>query len=188
MLASRMADAANQLMPRLADMFSEVTYNMMTPTQAFNSVFGGPITINKTDQGCTIAQDCLAWVNIGVNTVNTTIQLNPHLLIHEVFHIFDLNILGGSPNTAVSRAQSNDNLPDRPNLAGPSRETWGLGGPNFSDWQKSRSGLASEELADMGIGWFYQFWGGGVAGSQRDSFMNSYMPLWVSAATINNEN
>jgi hypothetical protein len=189
-LANRMAASINWLAGLKYDV-EGIAYTAVSAKDAFLGVFNGPITMNKAAGNCTVARDCVAWVNPGETIVNIGSNFNnltPQLVIHEIFHIFDLTILGGVANQAVLAAQNaNANFPDRPELGGPSRDRWGFAGGNFSNWQKSRSGLSGEEFADMGIGWTYNQWersrtGSGWSddGKARANFMNVNMALWVS--------
>jgi hypothetical protein len=155
---------------------------------AFLGVFGGPITMNRTNQVCPFG-DCVAWVNSGetiINIENGFNNLTPQLIVHEIFHIFDLTILEGAAHQAVSDVQKADaSFPDRPDT-GATLDRWGFAGGNFSDWQKSRSGLSGEEFADMGTGWTYNQWersrtGSGWSddGKARANFMDVNMALWL---------
>jgi hypothetical protein len=95
--------------------------------------------------------------------------------------------MGGAANQAVADIQdAGVGFPDRPDLKGPSDLRWVFAGPNFSDWQKSHSGLSGEEFADMGIGWTYNRWETSRAGGWSDdgraraNFMSDHMALWLS--------
>ncbi|MCB0033518.1 MAG: hypothetical protein KDE51_05855 [Anaerolineales bacterium] len=183
-IANQMANAVNPIR-RLISKIEGTSYTELSPENVFLEFFNGPITLNKTTDNCTVALDCVAWVNDGETTVNLRIISNPYLIVHEIFHVFDLTILDGDANQALLNAQDvDDNFPDRPGLDGPSDLRWGFAGSNFSDWQKSRSGLSGEEFADMGIGWTYNRWDSDIdglteAGLYRANFMNVNMGLWV---------
>jgi len=97
-----------------------------------------------------------------------------------------LTKLGGAAYQAVADIQdAGVGFPDRPALDGPSGNRWGFAGGNFSNWQKSRSGLSGEEFADMGTGWRYNQWetlrtgGWSDDGRARGNFMNVNMALWL---------
>ncbi len=163
-------------------------YKTVSGIDAFLGVFDGPITVEKTSKKCDIARDCVAKTSNGVIYVSVT--PNPHLIVHEIFHLFDLNVLIGAANQTLhdiqvrSRGYINP-FPDRPDLDGESSLTWGFAGGNFSNWQKSRLGLSGEEFADMGIGWTYGRWDSDADGltddaRARSTFMNTKMSLWLS--------
>ena len=76
-------------------------------------------------------------------------------------------------------------FPDRPS-GSEKTETWGFAGGRW-EWQRSSSGLASEEFADMYLGWVYNQWetNAGVmteSGSMRSDFMNGAMPFAIDLA------
>jgi hypothetical protein len=84
---------------------------------------------------------------------------------------------------AVQRA--GNGFPDRPPDSA-SDSTWGFAGGRW-EWQRSSSGLASEEFADMYLGWVYNQWemeagSLSVAGQHRSDFMNALMPYTVDMA------
>ncbi len=62
--------------------------------------------------------------------------------------------------------------------------TWGFAGRRWG-MQRSDQGRASEEFADMYVGWVYNEWepgrdGWSEAGQMRADFMNSNMSMWVN--------
>lgn len=82
--------------------------------------------------------------------------------------------------------QLNYGFIDRP--PGSDRDsTWGFAGGRWK-WQRSSSGLASEEFADMYLGWVYGQWetkavgGWSDAGQMRADFMNLAIPFSVDLA------
>lgn len=72
-------------------------------------------------------------------------------------------------------------------------DTWGYAGGRW-EWQRSSSGAASEEFADMFLGWVYGAWEMdyesstlSVDGQQRSDFMNTWMlVLWIGQSAVDN--
>jgi hypothetical protein len=187
-MAQRMARAANPMRRMLAKE-EGIAYTPMSAEEVFLEVFDGPLTINKTSAACTAGTDCLAWVSPSTGVININKVTNPYLVIHEMFHVLDLIQLGGAANRALAAKQTVDSsFPNRPTLKGNSALTWGFAGGNFSDWQKSRSGLSGEEFADMGIGWTYNRWDATRQGRWTDDgraryrFMHDNMPFLLNLA------
>ena len=187
LVANQMARAFNQVRRFESVIMDTVgSFASMSATAVFRGVFGGPVTFNRTSVTCPYGE-CVAWVNSGETIVNGQFS-NVQLVIHEIFHVFDLTALGGVANQAWAGMQEayGSAYPDRPDLDRESDKKWGFAGPNFSDWQKSRSGDPAEEFADMGIGWTYAQWDttsyGRRAGRARADFMNNRMGMWVSLA------
>ena len=179
--------AANDVANQMADTVNagRAIEDRISPKQTFSRVFGGSVEAHKTSQGCTVATDCVAWASLTESLLTFTQLTNPHLFVHELFHTFDLVILENDANqTLFNEQNTNGAFPNRPNLTGESRLQWGFAGGNFSDWQKSRSGISGEEFADMGIGWTYGQWqrdadGLTVDGQARADFMDAHMPGWI---------
>ncbi|MCZ7672027.1 MAG: hypothetical protein M5U34_35325 [Chloroflexi bacterium] len=154
-------------------------------------VFGGPITLSNVDEYLVdaagfsvyaIASETEALITIGIAQIS-----NHYLLVHEIFHLLDIFVLGGAANEAlwdVQRAPGST-FPNRPSLEGDSELRWGFAGGNFSPWQKSRSGASGEEFADMGIGWTYGQWDANALGAlttdgqHRADFMSQHMSGWI---------
>ena len=188
-LGGRLAATINA--SRLASSRAEPSLSFVSNSAAFQSALGGRVTLYRHSEGviCPYGHECRAWVGGGLPLVNleSGFNLSSHLLIHELFHIFD-NVLGGAGGQAIHAAQTmpGSSFPDRPDLDGTAydRRRWGFAGGNFSDWQKSRLGAPGEEFADMGIGWTYDRWevdadGLTDAALYRANFMNVNMAIWL---------
>jgi hypothetical protein len=192
-LAQQMAKTVNT--SRLLESKAEaVAYESVTPNETFFGVFGGKVALKRHAAGveCPYGNGCKAWVNSGEATVHVELDfsLNPHLLIHELFHIFDNRIDGAGWQAVASAQKTISGFPNRPDLSNQSEQRWGFAGGNFSNWQKSRSGLPGEEFADMGIGWTYEQWqlnvtrsGWSPTGQARADLMANKMTLWIDMAT-----
>ena len=117
-----------------------------------------------------------------------------HWAVHELGHSYasavgNFNMGGQSFTFSKLLDHLQDfGFPDR--LPGSDRDsTWGVAGGRW-EWQRSSSGQASEEFADMYLGWVYGQWetlgGAGTPltefGSARASFMNTMMPFTVDMA------
>ncbi len=123
-------------------------------------------------------------------TIGTRQLTNHYLFIHEIFHLLDIVVLGGTANKTLLAAQRADpNFPNRPTVEGDGfiSTSWGFAGGNLSEWQKSRLGASGEEFADMGIGWTYNQWevnetgvGWSSQGQARASFMDVNMAIWLT--------
>jgi len=111
-----------------------------------------------------------------------------HWAVHELGHAFVNAVTGANPIATVEFAQGYGFV-DRPDDF---REdmNWGFAGGRY-EWQRSASGDAAEEFADMYLGWVYGKWqtrdDGSLStfGAQRSTFMNYYMPYWVDLAVSN---
>jgi hypothetical protein len=159
--------------------------------EAFLKVFGGPIDLSNVDKYLVDAAGFSVYAIASQSELLITVGIkeltNHYLLVHEIFHLLDIVVLGGAANQTLWDAQRapGSTFPNRPNLDGPSDERWGFAGGNFSEWQKSRSGASGEEFADMGIGWTYNQWDSNTrgltrAGQARADFMNVNMAIWLT--------
>ena len=119
-----------------------------------------------------------------------------HWAIHELGHSY-ANAVGSfsDPNFADGRSftlpslleyfQQNFGFPDRPPESD-RNSTWGFAGGRW-EWQRSISGAASEEFADMFLGWVYNRWETeagslSVAVRERAILMNALMSCTVDMA------
>ena len=197
-----MADrAARDIGQRIAD---EVNFirrlegkTQLSAAGAFTGVFDGKVNMHRyADRPCTVGPGCRAWVQSSQTIyIGQSGFTNHQNIVHEIFHIFDLVMLNGAANQALALAQEAGTVPDRPDIPLERDEedriindprTWGFADGNFSDWQKSRSGLPGEEFADMGIGWVYNQWepsptgGWSNDGIARANFMDVNMDPWLN--------
>ena len=120
-LGGRLAATINA--SRLASSRAEPSLSFVSNSAAFHSALGGRVTLYRHSEGviCPYGHECRAWVGGGLPLVNleSGFSLSSHLLIHELFHIFD-NLLGGAGGQAVHAAQTmpGSSFPDRPDLDG----------------------------------------------------------------------
>ena len=131
---------------------------------------------------------CYSWW--GGSDEGTTIYSrsvdNPERMVHEMFHVFDLHVLGGDAGQALSDAQAADpNFPRRPDLThlDPNvfdNRQFGFAGGSYSAYQKSRVEGSVEEFADQGIGWVYGQWENSAQGRDRANFMDVNMTVWLT--------
>ena len=119
---------------------------------------------------------CDAWALVNENTIffkefypDSTI--NQHFIAHEVTHVID-KWSGDLDDTQ----EKNRYFPDRCDERGPN---WGFAG-DMDVWQFSRDKGASEEFADMGVGWVFDEWAANADGDARRDWMNE---LFVNLAT-----
>ena len=179
-IGNRIADSVN-LMRRLD------SKTLLSAASAFLGVFDGPITFHKTSTKCTVTAGCLAWL-AGDRQINVFSISRVNHAVHEIFHILDLQVLGGGPTQALRDAwDANPNFPRRPDgLTEYSRIRSGFASGVIDTYQKSYSNHAAEEFADMGIGWTYNQWEMNAAGTgwsgdgrARANFMNK-MTDWLA--------
>ena len=166
----------------------------LSAQETFLNVFGGPITLANVDKDLVDAGGfsvyAIASQTENLITIGKKEITNHYLLVHEIFHLLDIVVLGGDANQALLDVQSapGSTFPNRPNLEEGSDLRWGFAGGNFSQWQKSRSGASGEEFADMGIGWTYGQWETNAlgalttAGQDRANFMSQHMSGWLLQA------
>ncbi len=186
----------------------------LSPEEAFLLVYGGSVTFTKTGQSCLAATGYSGcWGrSTGKNSVEVFTDIvdangvnhlvgDVHWAVHELGHSF-VSVVGsfslrtGGPSfTLPSFLEFVQGLgigfPDR--LPGSDKLTKsGFAGGRW-EWQRSSSGKASEEFADMYLGWVYGQWEtmgtAGTplteAGSMRSDFMNTVMPFTVDLAIGN---
>ena len=175
----------------------------LSANDAFLLVYGGSVNFHKTGQSCSEATGYSGcW---GRSTGRNTIEVftdagrnlvgDVHWAVHELGHSY-VNAVGSfsEPDFAGGRSFTLPSLleyiqgygfPDRP-PGSAWDSTWGFAGGRW-EWQRSSSGAASEEFADMYLGWVYGQWetNRGVLtedGYARESFMNALMPYTVDMA------
>ena len=193
-IGQQMANTVNSSR-RMEAKMEGTSYSSLSAEEAFLGVFGGPITLRNEDKDLVdnggfsvyaIASETETMITIGNKEIT-----NHYLLIHEIFHIFDIVMLGGAANQTLWNDYQNvpgSTFPNRPTLSGDSDLKWGFAGGNFSPWQKSRSGASGEEFADMGIGWTYGRWETNALGAlttdgqDRADFMSQHMLGWILQA------
>lgn len=172
----------------------------LSASEAFLLVYGGSVNFHKTGESCLDATGYSGcWgSSMGRNSIHVytdagdTLIGDPHWAVHELGHSYVSAVgsfsVGGQSYTLPSLLQyiqENHGFPDRP--PGSDRDgTWGFAGGRW-EWQRSSSGLASEEFADMYLGWVYNQWemeagSLSVAGQYRSDFMNAVMPYTVDRA------
>ncbi len=187
----------------------------LSPEEAFLLVYGGSVTFTKTGQSCLVATGYSGcWGrSTGKNSVEVFTDIvdadgvnrlvgDVHWAVHELGHSFvsavgkfsfsSRDLFGGTSFTLPSLlefVQSFGNgFPDR--LDGSDKlARSGFAGGRW-EWQRTSSGLASEEFADMYLGWVYNQWeteagGLSVAGQRRSDFMSLVMPYTVDLAIGN---
>lgn len=176
----------------------------LSASDAFLLVYGGSVNFNKTGQSCSEATgyngcwgSSTGRNNIDVYTdivdadgVNRLVG-DTHWAVHELGHSyvsavggFDLGNQRFTLPSLLEYLQGYGFVDRPPGSAWDS--TWGFAGGRW-EWQRSSSGQASEEFADMYLGWVYGQWEmrGGVMtrdGQQRADFMNFAMPFTVDLA------
>jgi len=178
-----------------------VDFALMRDGTTFLEVYHGQVTFHKTGQTCEAATTFAGcWgrstgrnsVEVFTDIVNAN-GLNQligdvHWAIHELGHSFVSAVGSSLPIDMLTIVQSwapLTNFPDRPLTPNDPDGKWGFAGPRWG-WQRSDQGRASEEFADMYLGWVYNEWettvGGGwsKAGQMRADFMNTYMSMWVN--------
>ena len=166
---------------------------------AFLLVYGGSVNFNKTGQSCLDATGYSGcWgSSTGRNGVDVYTDAGDYLVgdvhwaVHELGHSY-VSAVGSFgeqkftlPSLLDAVQKAGNGFPDRP--PGIDRDsTWGFAGGRW-EWQRSSNGAASEEFADMYLGWVYNQWemeagSLSVAGQQRSDFMNALMPYTLDIA------
>lgn len=167
----------------------------LTPIEAFLLVYGGSVSFlkmggeNRSYWGETFFRSGKHVVEIYGRPAN--FDGDVRWAVHELGHAF-VNAVAGRANP-VAALEGIQRLvyrfPDRPPTA-PDEPTgtWGFAGRRWG-WQRSDQGAASEEFADMFVGWVYNQWepsgngmGWSLAGQMRANYMDVMMPLWVNSA------
>ncbi len=163
----------------LAYKTEEVPIQQFSPATVFKQVFGA-VTFNLNSGNCD-GGTCWARADRPRGTVQVYIQnvtngvytaLNA---AHELGHTFDWRA-GYQPRSDLS-AEWNAN-PNFPRRDPTNRELRGYAGRRFT-WQQSNELTASEEFADMFLGWAYNQWGPGDAGRARSLWMTTNMAGWI---------
>jgi len=100
--------------------------------------------------------------------------------VHELGHLFDWRAGRGRPAADLQAEWNvNPNFPRR----SPNNAQWrGYAGPRFT-WQQSSDQSASEEFADMFLGWAYNQWERSAAGATRSQWMTTNMAGWITLIT-----
>jgi len=163
-------------------------YEPVTPDEAFNQTFGGPIVARRS------AEECRCWAEhrgrvdgehfeiwFYSTTSPTDITSHPNLFVHEVGHAFDASI--GLDATSVIPANLLRPF-DSDGIVGMEADGlhyYGYYGPHYS-WQFGRSAnnRQGEEFADMFVAWVYGRWEESATGVAKRNFMNSLMISYTS--------
>jgi hypothetical protein len=116
-----------------------------------------------------------------------------NLVVHELGHAFNQKFVGEqrTPANLLAQSQYSDPLfPDRmdypvnhePGWTGPNS---GFASPqNVLVWQMAvnQAGSASEEFADMFLGWTFDTWEMSEAGAKRGGWMGMNMGIFIQAS------
>jgi hypothetical protein len=166
----------------------------LSASDAFLLVYGGSVNFQKMGVAC--AQGCWGrstgrnsikvYTDIVSDGVNRLIG-DRHWAIHEFGHSF-VNATGGSLPLTNYEALQGYGFANRGVIGGCDDPVkCGFAGGQW-EWQRSGDGAASEEFADMFLGWVYNQWemdDFGILtknGYQRSSYMNNFMPTYVDMA------
>ena len=156
------------------------------PTEVFRQVFG-IVTFNRNAGNC---GNCWAWAANPWGTVQVYVQNVAHgnytaqNAAHELGHTFDWRT--GFQARADLRQKWNDD-PAFPRRDPANVDLRGYAGTRFG-WQQSHSAEASEEYADMFLGWAYNRWETDVNGAftpdgaARSNWTSSNMAQWIALA------
>jgi hypothetical protein len=180
---------------RLAETLNAAHGWNVTADQAFLLIYGGSVNFHKTGTAC--ATQCWGETFLRAGNVHEIeVYTNANLAggdarwgVHELGHAFVNSVAGrASPVRSLEQFQALvPSFPNRPVTPNNPDGRWGFAGPRYG-WQRSDQGRASEEFADMYLGWVYNQWEPGVnggwsgAGKMRASYMDFFMPMWVNAA------
>jgi len=148
---------------------------------AFSQVFGR-MTFRRVSEECGMCYgETMSAHEIWVYS-NAKVA-DPRFIIHELGHAFNQSRNWRPVNALAAEWKTNPKFPRR------SDEKSGFAGPAYG-WQQSRVTSASEEFADMFIGWTYNTWqmdastgGPAAAGRARSEWMTTNMAEWLSPAT-----
>ena len=109
-----------------------------------------------------------------------------HEVVHELGHSFNI-IMGRTPESILNQTfMLIPDFPRRPENASHIHINYGFYGPaDQRPWQMHPTGSASEEFADMFIGWVYGKWEGSPNnltpdGLARMNWMNTYIALTIN--------
>jgi hypothetical protein len=173
----------------------------MSPWGAFRAVYHDTMTF-----GTCKSNQCSAWAytksgkEILFKDFYDDPRRNTRFIIHELGHAFDYMVCGNTdkcvlePNSARFglMGKMGTELPDeldgsfalgRKGYTG-SKESpfWGFAG-GWQEWQFGKNDETGEVFADMFLGWTFNEWGADRSGTNRESYMNQYMPLYVDQVT-----
>jgi len=159
----------------------------MTETEAFYSVFGGPISVYRSSLAHNWGAEVkniseiyvynLTTINPGVIEKGYLIE-NPRIIGHEMGHVYG-NIVKQNLNVDPFSALSVQLL--RLSYGSPTDsgrffgfyggwESWQFGSPAFSP---------TETFADMYLAWVYNHWDANALGTYRQNWMQNRIRMWT---------
>ncbi|MCL4265813.1 MAG: RHS repeat-associated core domain-containing protein [Anaerolineae bacterium] len=175
---------------RLAETLNSAHGWNLSASEAFLLVYGGSVNFIKTGTQCGSRCWGETFLRDGRHEIEVYTDANiagdAQWGVHELGHAF-INVVGSGPLDKLRQYQKFfSDFPNRPHTDNPNYDNlspWGFAG-GYGTWQRSKQGRASEEFADMYLGWVYNQWEGNdgdwtIPGQYRADFMNSLMPLWV---------
>jgi len=186
---------ARQYGQQLANTFNAAhPYWNLTAPQAFLLVYKGSITFRKVEMACSedsrnTAETCGARTEsrnlITVYEDAANITNRTQWAVHEMGHAFVHAVGSSAPIDALVTAQENPAFPNRTGFS--TEDNFGFGSTHQTPllWQQSTDDAASEEFADMILGWSYGTWAPSAAGLARQDFMAAHMATWVNMALWN---
>lgn len=182
---------------RLAETFNTIHPNWnLSASEAFLLVYGSAVEFQKMGTPCasgcwgeTFLRDGRHIIEVYTDIVdsngNNNLEGDAHWAVHELGHAFVNAVAGrGARPVGTLKLYQWAGFPNRP-ANSDRRDSFGFAGGRWA-WQRSSSGSASEEFADMYLGWAYNQWElndtGGLStdGQMRANFMNNLMPIWLN--------
>jgi RHS repeat-associated protein len=163
----------------------------MTAAEAFNAVYGYVNFVWKGNGH--VGGKTPDAHNIEFTGLYRSSVLSSRLAVHELGHAFDQvigNERGGNQWTKGIRtdltgkmglcADSQSCLGRKGHEGDPNEDNpfWGFAG-GWEEWQFGASDWPGEVFADMFVGWTYGQWGGDTRGTNRQAYMNTYMPSYI---------
>ncbi len=161
----------------MANRLDGVPLQRYVPAKVFLQVFGNVI-FNRNAGNC---GNCWGRADNPWGTVLVYVQnvAQNHYTYqnatHELGHTFDWRTDFQGRIDLAAKWNADPNFPQR------NSDPDGYAGEAFG-WQQSISTGASEEFADMFLGWAYNRWGNNAAGGARSDWMSTNMPTWTALA------
>ena len=122
---------------------------------------------------CTSSSHLINAMSVWADFSNAT-----NTFVHELGHAFGNRLWISDQRTGNTKIRLSDITVYNDNIIR-NRNSGGWAG-EFGSWQQSRQNTPGEVFADMFLGWTYNAWG--TTGPDRGAFMNTWMPIFMSAA------
>jgi len=181
-VANALANMLNRVNRYLYNSGEIASLSKYTPDAAFDSVFGGPLTIEgdaTIDSAARAAQDNytgMNWIKVNPSSM-AFVSTHPRIIVHEMGHVFN-NVMGKSLEAQIPQSQ----IREDGNYSGPNNDYYGYAGGQW-DWQFSLPGQLhqkNEVFAENFLGWTFDRWNVTSSGSAKALFMDYHMFTYLS--------